>query len=180
MNAPTDIFRDEDVPQGGVILQKLSVRHKQAMALLAQGVDRVSIASLVDYSPEYITWLTRQPLCQDYLRQMNEHVQVRLDALFDKSVEVIAQAMDNGTVDERLKAARLQMEATHRLGKGAGTDSPVGDDDRLEQLAQRLVGLLRTKRQEVTYEDTVEVQDANDQRGLLPLPDTHVEAGIPA
>src|SRR3990167_5089193 len=74
----------EDIPEGGIVLQKLSVRHRQAMALLAQGIDRTSIAQLVDYTPEYITWLTRQPLCRAYLKEMGEHVGVRLDALLDR------------------------------------------------------------------------------------------------
>ena len=151
----------EDAPPAGVILQKLSVRHKQAMALLAQGVDRASIAQVCNYTPEYITWLTRQPTCRTYLREMSEHVGIRLDAMFDKSVDVIAEALQSGNTEERLKAARLQMEATKRLGRGAGQDDGAGgEDDRLEVLAGRLVKLLQRSRQEVTLDgEATEVFD---------------------
>ena len=54
--------------------------------------------------------------------------------------------MRNGGSDDRLKAAKLQMEAVGRVGARAVASVPTGtDDSRLEKLAERLVGLLRTK-----------------------------------
>ena len=139
-------------------LQKLSPTHKQAAALVAQGVSRELIAAACDFTPEYISFLKRQPLFVAYLRDMSAAASVRLDAMFHQSVEVISQAMRDGTVDEKLKGARLQLEATGRVGKMQGTErtAPSGED-RLELLAERLVGLLQGQRNRTINVTPVEV-----------------------
>ena len=138
-------------------LQKLSPRHKQVAALLAQGVDRQTIAAAIDYTPEYVTWLQRQPLFIAYVKEMSVAVGTRLEALFAKSVDVIATAMQVGTVDDQLKAAKLQMEATGRVGRYQVV-APSGDgSDHLEQLSHRLLALL-TKQRSTAYGK--DIQDA--------------------
>lgn len=140
-------------------LRKLSPQHKQVAALVAQGVRRELIAAACDFTPEYVTFLQRQPLFIDYLKEMSAAASVRLEAMFDQSVNIVAEAMTVGTIDERLKGARLQMEATGRVGKMQGADKPPpGSDDRLEQLAQRLVGLLQGQRSRVIDSTATEVQ----------------------
>ena len=142
-------------------LKKLSPAHKQAAALLAQGLGRPLIAAACDFSPEYVTYLARQPLFVQYLREMTAAAQVRLDALFDQSVDVIADTLVNGGVEEKLKAARLQMEATGRVGRLQGTERPAQEGpDRLEQLAERLVSLLHKQRQRTFTSDGMEIVDA--------------------
>ena len=139
-------------------LQKLSPRHKQVAALVAQGVRRELIAAACDFTPEYVTFLQRQPLFIDYLKEMSAAASVRLEAMFEQSVNIVAEAMTDGTMEERLKGARLQMEATGRVGKMQGTDRPPpGSEDRLEQLAQRLVGLLQGQRNRVIEGTATEV-----------------------
>ncbi len=128
-----------------VVLKELSPRHKQVMALLAQGVDRQTIAKICNYVPEYITWLARQPACKLYLEDMANVVGVRLEALFEKSVDVIAETMVTGNGEERLKAARLQLEATKRLGRHE-IHVNNADNDRLEKLAERILTLNQRAR----------------------------------
>lgn len=99
------------------VLKKLSNRHKQAAALLAQGVKREIIAAAVQCTPEYVTMLTQQALFQQYLEEMERVADVRLRALFERSVDVVAEVLNTGSNDEKLRAARLQMEAVERLGK---------------------------------------------------------------
>ena len=129
-------------------IQELSPRHKQVASLLAQGLDRTAIAELVEYTPEYVTWLTRDPLFKQYLAEMSEHVEARFEALFEKSADVVAQQMQFGSGEEQLKAARLQLEVTGRIGKN---DRPSTASDqsieRLATLANRLTGLLSQARQ---------------------------------
>ncbi len=149
--AAQDITPIEDAPPPGIILKKFSAKHKQAMALVAQGVDRQTIAKICRITPEYVSWLQRQPACKEYLAEMSEVVGVRLEALFEKSVEVIADTMINGKDEDRLKAARLQLEATKRLGKHEVTPDMPGTD-RLEKLAGRLTGLLSKVRAGETLE----------------------------
>jgi hypothetical protein len=139
-------------------LKKLSPVHKQVAALVAQGVDRRTIAAACDYVPEYITWLQGQPLFIEYIKTMNRAVATQLEALFGKAVGVIDYAMTEGNVDERLKGAKLQLEATGRIGRFATILPESGGQDRLEQLAGRLVELLKTQRR-VVYEDEG-IQDA--------------------
>ncbi len=144
-----------------VQLKSLSPKHKQVMALLAQGLDRHSIAQLVQLDPEYITWLTGDPLCKAYLEEMNGHVQVRMEALFAKSVDVVADTMLNGSAEDKLKAARLQLEATKRLGRQAGREDDVPESDRLEKLSNRLLSLLEDRRGGNTYQgEAAQVEDA--------------------
>ena len=109
-------------------LKTLSPKHRQVAALVAQGVDRRTIAAACDYVPEYVTWLQGQPLFIEYIKTMNLAVATRLEALFTKSVDVINDAMEQGNVDERLKGAKLQLEATGRIGRFQ-TQAPVGGGD---------------------------------------------------
>lgn len=137
-------------------LQQLSPKHKTVAALLAQGVGREDIAVAVEITPEYVTWLGGDPLFKQYISQMGKLAQTRLDAMFEQSVDVIAETMRNGGAEERLKAARLQMEATGRVGKDKRSDGE-GDasDDHLEQLSRRLIQLMHKQREGVTYEAEV-------------------------
>ena len=141
-------------------LKELSPRHKQAAALLAQGVQRQIIARVCEFTPEYITMLGRQPLFRAYIKEMSEFTDARLEALFDQSVDVIADTMLTGTEDGRLKAAKLQLEATGRVGRFHTPAPAQGGSDRLELLAERLVGLLHQQRRR-TYEG--EVVDASQE-----------------
>lgn len=149
-----------DLPS--VELKKLSPRHQQVAALLAQGVRRETIAAACEYTPEYITWLTRQPLFREYIKGMSEAVAVRLEALFAKSVDVIEDAMETGNIDEKLKGAKLQLEATGRVGRFQTQVPEGGGQDRLEQLSTRLLDLLKTQRKAV-YGDVVDVEIINDR-----------------
>lgn len=130
----------------GLQLQKLSERHKTAAALLAQGVARQTVAQAVQYTPEYVTWLQRQPLFIQYVKEMNQAAAVQLEAMFARSVEVISEGMNSGG-EVGLKAARMQLEATGRIGRERSVREG-GDPsaDRLSVLAERLIGLLDKQR----------------------------------
>ena len=153
-NIPTLLDRPDKV--GRHQLKELSPKHKQVMALLAQGLDRGDIAKICDLAPEYVTWLAGDPLCKAYLREMMGYVETRMEALFDKSVDVIAESMLTGGEDAKLKAARMQLEATGRIGRTDRAPREPGAPDRLEQLAERLVALMKGKREGVTYDAEVQ------------------------
>lgn len=125
-----------------VLLQKLSPKHKEAMSLLAQGVKRDIVAKICEFTPEYISWLTRQPVCQAYLREMNDFHSARLEAAFEKTVDVITETLEVGTEDGKLKAARLHLEVTGRIGRN-DRQGVAPEGDFLETLAERLVSLQR-------------------------------------
>lgn len=135
-----------EVNSGRYQLKQLKHKHKQILSLVAQGVDRQTISALMDITPEYVTMLSAMPICRAYLGEMSQAAGVQLEAMFVRSVAVIADAMDNGDTQDRLKAARLQMEATKRIGAAGAVSLTVDSGgDRLERLANRLIGLLDSK-----------------------------------
>lgn len=141
---PATVPAEEEILPG-TQLQKLSERHKLVAALVAQGIPRQTIAAAAQYTPEYVTMLQRQPLFIAYVREMNQAAAVQLEAMFSQSVQVIAETMSNGGT-RALDAARMQLEATGRLGRER-QQREGGDPtaDRLTTLAERLVGLLETQ-----------------------------------
>lgn len=143
-------------------LQKLTPRHRQAAALIAQGTPYVKVAAIVSMTPEYISMLMKQPLMKAYVMELCEIAGTKLEALFEKSVDVISEVLTSGSNADKLKAARLQLEATHRIGR----PDPVGkggpdDVDRLERLAERLLGLQsKVRKGGVFNENGEDITDA--------------------
>lgn len=143
-----------------VKLQSLSEKHKQVAALMAQGLGRTDISSIVDFTPEYVTWLSRDPLFKEHLRQMSEFVNIRLEAMYDRVADVVNEGLQAGAMDDRIKAARLQLEVTGRIGRGDRMGLPDDhNDDRLQKLADRLVSVLGAVRKGETY-DSQPITDA--------------------
>lgn len=139
-----------------VTLKELSPKHRQVAALLAQGVNREMVAAACDFTPEYVTWLGGDPLFIDYIKEMSKLAGTQLEAMYTRSVEVIGENLMAGSNEDKMRAARLQMEATGRIGKNI---RPAGDDsgmDRLEVLAERLLVLGR-RQQERTINGEAQV-----------------------
>lgn len=146
-------YQGEELPSNWE-LQKLSPKHMQVAALVAQGMKFVDVSALVNYTPQYISMLMRQPLMKAYVQKMSEAAGTRLEALFEKSVEVIADTLENGSEKGKLSAARLQLEATKRLGRADSLTIIPGDPDaRLAQLRDRLVDLFNSGGSELYNED---------------------------
>ena len=150
------------VPKVRWELKELKPLHRQVASLVAQGKRNVDIAPMCNITPEYVSMLIRQPLVKAYIAELCEITGVKLEALFEKTVDVIADAMQNGSRGEQLKAARLQLEATKRIGGHTPISLiPQGSDDRLEALARRLLELQSNVRKgRVFDENGAEVQDA--------------------
>lgn len=105
------------LPEGAHFsLKRLSPKHKQVAALLAQGLGRGEISKLVDITPEYVTMLSKQPLFISYVKEMTAFTEVRLQALFEKSVDVVAQLMQTGTEDTKLRSAQTVLKAVGKDG----------------------------------------------------------------
>lgn len=138
------IAATEEVPWE---LKKLKPKHFQICSLLAQGFKNVEVAAMTGVTKEYITMLLRQSIIKQEIAKKAEVTGQRLELMFEKSVDVISDAMNNGNHTEKLKAARLHGELTHRIGRPDPMAVNVNvSDDRLSQLASRLEGLLDTRR----------------------------------
>ena len=129
-------------------LQSLTAQHKEVAALIAQGLGPTEISEAIDFTPQYVTMLTRDPLFKDYLTSMTAIAEARLEMLFTDVVKVIDEGLRyGGTTEEKLKAARLQMEATGRIGKRDRADVAFDSSvDRLNNLASRLIVLQQNAR----------------------------------
>ena len=98
-----------------IVLKKLSLRHKQAISLVLQGMSREDAAEATSFVPEYITFLLQQPLAKEYIAHVNRAVSSQLEALYGKSVEAIAGGLTATDPDVKLRAAKLQLQTTGRL-----------------------------------------------------------------
>lgn len=147
MNTPeSQSLPPAESPDGGKAepweLTELKPKHKQVCSLLAQGLDRETIARVVGYTPEYISMLGRQPLIQDYIKEMAQIADLQLEAMYTRSVTAIGETLENGSYKEKMTAARLQLEATKRIGSRAEAEvKPVNMEERLLALAERLASL---------------------------------------
>lgn len=145
--APVD--PDDQVETAGWVLKTLKPKHKKVCSLIAQGVDRCEIARIMDITPQYVTMLAKQPKCIDFIKEINDFAGLQLEGMFGKTVEVISDVMQNGDNGDRLKAARLQLEVTKRIGPRAAAvpDDGSGTEARLNSLGERLISLLTKHRE---------------------------------
>ena len=156
-----------------VRLQALTEKHHHVAALLAQGLGRTEISRIVDFTPEYVTWLMRDPLFQQYMSEMVEFSQMQVEAMFCRSVGVIGETLEVGDQDQKLKAARLQLEVTGRVGK-VERAAPTNEDsiNRLTRLAERLATTLNVAKRGEVIDVQVERQVEQIERQVLPVPDS--------
>ncbi|MDE3021594.1 MAG: hypothetical protein KGI54_07010 [Pseudomonadota bacterium] len=132
----------EEEGHSGWVMKELKPKHKQVCAMLAQGIDRRTISNVVGCTPEYITMLSKQALVKDYITEMCQAAGLQLESMFIQSVEAIGETLANGNHKEKMQAARLQMEATKRIGSGSSIPKEIIDtNDRLARLAERLLFL---------------------------------------
>lgn len=109
--------------KGPFQLKKLSPKHRQIAALLAQGIGRSEIGAICHVVPEYVTMLAKQELFVKYVREMTVFTDVRLQALFERAVDVTADLMRTGTEDTKLRAAQTVLKATGKDGSQEKTVS---------------------------------------------------------
>lgn len=145
---------DSEISAGGWELKKLNPKHLQICALLAQGLKNIEVAAAVGVTPQYIPMLMQQPLIRAEVQRISSIASTRLEAMFEKSVDVLGDVLRDGNNTEKLKAIRVHGELTKRIGRPdpmAKTNEV--DSDRLVQLSERLVGLLEGSRKNVLEGD---------------------------
>lgn len=106
----------------------LTPKHKQILSLVAQGMKYQEIGSLCKCTPARIVQLVASPLGQQYLSYIEQQMDMRLRALFSKSIDAIEDQLTAGSGENKLRAAKLQMQATGKLreiGEKADTAEDV-------------------------------------------------------
>lgn len=126
----------------GWLLRKMTPRHQQICAFMAQGMKRGHIAQACNCTPEYVTMLAKQPLIQQYIKDMCATAGIQLEGQFSAVVDAVGETLQQGNYKEKMQAARLHGELTKRLGPGSGAEQQAeGSAERLLRLAERLVSL---------------------------------------
>lgn len=159
---PADLSEQEPAydPDQKWELKALKPKHRQIAALVAQGMQNIKVAAIVGVTPEYVSMLMRQPLIVAEVGRLCEIAGTRMEALFEKSVDVVAEVLVTGSNKDKLAAARLQFEVTKRIGRPdplKGGDAP--GVDRLLALSERLVGLLGQVRGEGKNESSQTIEE---------------------
>lgn len=151
-------------------MKKLLPWHKQLCSMLAQGIDRQTIAQVFQKTPEYISMLSGQTLIQEEVSAMKKFAEFQLEAQFVRSVSVIGEVLENGSPKEKIQAARLQLEATRRIGPRMAEEEKLIDTNaRLTRLAERLLYLQGkgTQRVEVKEAEWSEVPATQPTESLI-------------
>lgn len=113
----------------------LTPKHKGILSLVAQGVKYMEIGSLCKCTQQLIVMLVASEKGQEYLRYIEQQMDMRLRALYSKSIDAIEDQLTVGSGENKLKAAKLQMQAVGKLGK-------VQDDtDTAEDVIQRIMNM---------------------------------------
>lgn len=164
---PADPTRDllspeelSEVGGQGWLLRKMTPRHQQICAYMAQGMKRGQIAQACGCTPEYVTMLAKQPLIQQYIKDMCATAGIQLEGQFSAVVDAVGETLQNGTYKEKIQAARLHGELTKRLGPGSGAEQQAeGSAERLARLAERLI-LLNASRVPQSNSEIEQYEDA--------------------
>jgi len=140
-------------------LLALTQQHKRVARLLAEGKTHEQVADEVKWSLEHIERLLLDPLFDQCLRKMIVNADQRLEAMYLRVVEVIGEKLESTDEDIQLKAARLQLEVTGRIGKGERPGAGAEDSiNRLTRLAERLVALNGGKSKKEVIDVEVQTQ----------------------
>lgn len=118
--------------------KRLNDKHKAIIALHAQAVRREDISRVCGCTPEFVSMVVRTDLAKAYLAQLEEHTDGRLRQLYGASVDAIDSGLHSDDEEIKLKAARLQLEASGKM-KGDQRDNRTAEDLVASILAQATV-----------------------------------------
>lgn len=148
----------------GWVLKELKPWHELVCSLLAQGMSMKDIAAIADCTPNYVSMLSRQDVIRKHVMDIAAFAGLQLEAQFAKSVDAIGEALITGNNKEKLMAARLQMEATGRVGSRKGDVEKVIDTNaRLARLAEKLLYLQGGSKPSDIIEGEVIREEASDE-----------------
>ena len=129
---------DKDVPVEELAARKPSAKAQQVCREYAAGKSVKRIAADLGVTPSRVYNVLQKPSSRQFL-------EVQMESLYVAAVEAVGDVLCNGSGSEKLRAARLQMEATGRIGPRARHRvepvSPEESDARLQRLRSRLLAL---------------------------------------
>jgi hypothetical protein len=101
-------------------LKRLSQRHKLIIGMHLNGIPHVKIAEHVGCSRETIGLVIKDPLAQEVVTYYYEGVEEELKALFPRVVGAVREALDNASIDTKLKGVDRFAKLTGMGGEASG------------------------------------------------------------
>lgn len=124
-----------DIPEKWEPVKGLSTKHKQILSLFAQGEKRSVIGKICGCTPEYVTMLAATEQGKKYVQEINAAVETRLEAMFDRAVDVIEESIDRDQpMETRLKGARLHAQLTGRISNDGDKRQTASAEDIVKNL----------------------------------------------
>ena len=105
-------------------LKRLSQRHKLIIGLHLAGKSNEHVADVVGCSRFMVGSVIRDPLAQEVITYYYEGIESELKALFPKVVNTVRDALDNASIETRLKGVDRFAKLTGLDGKD-GEKTPI-------------------------------------------------------
>lgn len=115
--------------------KRLTPKHRQILSLYAQGMKREEIGNFCHCTPALVTMLARTDIGRAYLQSIEETMDQRLRALYSKTIDAIDDQLCNGRGADKIAAAKLQLQATGKLG------TRQEETETAEDVIQRILAL---------------------------------------
>ena len=122
----------------------LTPTEKLALVHLASGRTKKYITTKLRLSQEKLNKLMLRDDSRQFVAELTHGAHLQMEALYVKSVDAVRETLEKGAYPDKIKAARLQMESTRRIGAMTAPSQGVVDvEARLVDLAHKLVDLNR-------------------------------------
>lgn len=130
----------------GKPLPPLGKKARDACLLLTAGVAKKDICKQLKMAPERLRIILRLPQTQAFIARLNEAVGAQLEAQHGMAIDTIRDVMKSGNGREKIAAARLQLEASRRIGpRTEDHDRATNAEERLQRTRERLLQLYSEK-----------------------------------
>lgn len=116
-------------PDGSVRLKKLNARHRKLAQMVAEGCKLHEIHLETGYTYARISSLKKDPLVKQEIDRLVESHKDRIEGLFGKSVDAVADSLDpiSASIDQRLKGVDRYIKLREQVVKERGGNRTAED-----------------------------------------------------
>ena len=148
---------------------ELTPRQKMALTYLAMGKKNTWISKKLAMGDGAVHSLTCRADAKLFVSELTQGAHLQMEALYVKSVEAVRETLEKGKYPDKIKAARLQMEATKRIGSMTSPIGPIVDTNlRLTKLAERLLMLNDNSKREIQTRRTPHGYEVHEEHDITP------------
>jgi hypothetical protein len=97
------------------ILKRLTQLHKDAITLSLQGLPREKVAEFCNRTPAWVTMVCKQPLARLFMKDLEQHLDLRLRGLYEKSINAIEAGLTGPRISDKLAAAQLHLTTIGKM-----------------------------------------------------------------